>query len=462
MVFSSHVFLYVFLLAFLAVYAITPRGLRSTTISLASLLFYGWSRPDLVLLMLFSTVLDYVSGLRIAHAQSRGRTGHAWLILSMVGNLGMLATFKYAHFLAQSLRPLVHHWGWTLPEWEPIALPVGISFYTFQTMSYTIDVFRRDVEAQRNPIDFLCFVTMFPQLVAGPIVRYHTIAHEIRSRQHSLSLFFRGVLAFQSGFAKKILIADPLSTLADTAFAATSLAPGDAWLGILAYAFQIYFDFSGYSDMAIGLGLMLGFHFPINFDRPYWARSITDFWRRWHISLSTWLRDYLYVPLGGNRKGSLRTYVNLALVMLLGGLWHGANWTFVVWGAYQGFWLIVERLLAGPIARWRFPRALGIAWTFFLVLIGWVFFRAKDLPHAIDYLSAMFGLSDSIGQTLGPRPIHFTALGVASLIVWFGKPTRDLVDQARLQWVLPLQAAFWWALLHMDYEGHVPFLYFQF
>ena len=303
MVFSSSIFLYGFLPIFLLVYYLTPNKFRSATLTVGSCIFYGWWRPDFVLLMLVSTIVDYTAGRKITLAHSQGKKGKPWLWISLLVNLGLLGYFKYVNFGIDSLNVALAKFDMSPIDFADVILPVGISFYTFQTMSYTIDVYTGRAKRQDRISDFMSYVTMFPQLVAGPIVRYNTIADQLRSRTHTLRKFGLGVLVFQCGFAKKILLADPMGDLADTAFATAGLAAFDAWMGITAYAFQIYFDFSGYSDMAIGLGFMLGFRFPVNFNSPYKSTSITDFWRRWHISLSSWLRDYLYIPMGGNRKG---------------------------------------------------------------------------------------------------------------------------------------------------------------
>ncbi|MCA9319997.1 MAG: MBOAT family protein, partial [Planctomycetes bacterium] len=313
MVFSDVIFLHWFLPLFFAVYFLTPFRGRALVIALASYLFYGWWRPDFVLLMGLSTVVDFQCGRRIEAAQSAGHRGRGWLVASLVVNLGLLGWFKYADFGIASFNAITTRLGWEPIPAMSIVLPVGISFYTFQTMSYTIDVYRREAPPAARFVDFMAYVALFPQLVAGPIVRYGTIAKELVTRRHDLPSFAEGVLFFQTGLAKKLLIADRVAPIVDAAFLQSGLSVADAWIGILAYAVQIYFDFSGYSDMAIGLGRMIGFHFPINFDSPYRATSITDFWRRWHISLSSWLRDYLYLPLGGNRRGGLFTYRNLAL-----------------------------------------------------------------------------------------------------------------------------------------------------
>ena len=462
MVFSSSIFLYWFLPFFLAAYYLTPRRGRSLTLSLASFLFYGWWRPDFVVLMLISTVVDYRAGIAITAARENGLRGRGWLLFSMVVNLGLLSYFKYANFAVDSANQVLASVGFEAVQWTAVVLPIGISFYTFQTMSYTIDVYRGVAARQTRFVDFMSYVVMFPQLVAGPIVRYNTIADQLRERTHSWRKVGQGVLIFQCGFAKKILIADSLAPLADEAFSASSLDMIDAWLGLLAYTFQIYFDFCGYSDMAIGLGLMMGFRFPINFNSPYRSIGMTDFWQRWHISLSTWLRDYLYVPLGGNRGGATRTYVNLALVMLLGGLWHGANWTFLAWGAYHGGWLILERRLGRRALYAWAPRPIQVLVTFVIAAVGWSLFRATDIGNALAYLGFLFGASGSESFLQAVRPLPLTAMAVAACIVWMLPNSQTLMARGSRSWALALQPCFALAVLHLHYQDHIPFLYFQF
>ena len=464
MLFASATFLYYFLPAFLALYYLTPRRGRSFTLALASYVFYGWWRPDFLVLMLVSTVVDHTAGGKIARARGRGERGKPWLWLSLVVNLGLLSYFKYANFGVDSFNRILGAFGSEPVSWTRVILPVGISFYTFQTMSYTIDVYRGVSKPVRQFRDFMCYVAMFPQLVAGPIVRFNTIEEQLHSRTHTFGKFYQGVVAFQSGLVKKVLIADILGKVADRAF--EEAAPGalDAWVGALAYTFQIYFDFSGYSDMAIGLGLMIGFRLPINFERPYISRSITEFWRRWHISLSAFLRDYLYLPLGGNRRGPRRTYVNLAVTMLLGGLWHGAAWTFIAWGAYQGLWLVIERLRGKCSLFMRAPTGLQVALTFVIVVFGWVLFRSPDLPSAVSYASAMLGASEGVTGVVVNHvgTLELSVFLIAALVVWGCPTTQSLVTRCPAWWTIPLQALFVIALLHLHYEEHVPFLYFQF
>ena len=466
MVFADRIFLYYFLPLFLALYFLSPRRMKSITLAVASYVFYGWWRPDFVILMWISTVVDYTCGRRITSLQESGRgKGKPWLWLSVVLNLGLLAYFKYANFGVETLNAILMSAGAEEPiEWTNVILPVGISFYTFQTMSYTIDVYRGTSAPVRSFRDFACYVAMFPQLVAGPIVRYNTIADQLHTRTHTVSKFYSGVLAFQAGLVKKVLIADVLSGLVDDAFSAGELATPDAWVASVAYTFQIYFDFSGYSDMAIGLGLMMGFRMPINFDQPYRSVGITDFWRRWHISLSSFLRDYLYIPLGGNKKGTVRTYVNLSATMLLGGLWHGAAWNFIAWGAYQGFWLVIERL-GGKRSMFQIaPRFLQIPLTFVVVIFGWVLFRSATLGDAWVHWKSMIGLhSGTVEPALvNVVPAHTLAMIVGALVVWGLPTTQHFLTEPRPRRVVALQALFLLALVHLHFQDHVPFLYFQF
>ena len=361
--------------------------------------------------------------------------------------------------------------GWLgLPIWESVlhvTLPLGISFYTFQSMSYTIDVYRGDAKAIRNFIDFACYVSMFPQLVAGPIVRFSEVADQLQRRAHTLQKFARGIAFFSLGMAKKVLIANPCGKCADTVFGAGVVGTLDAWYGVIAYAFQIYFDFSGYSDMAIGLGLMLGFTFAKNFDSPYRAESITEFWRRWHISLSSWLRDYLYIPLGGNRRGAARTYVNLALVMLLGGLWHGASWNFVIWGGIHGGMLALERKQGKTSFYGSLPRPLRVIATFLLVLIAWVFFRISELPDAVVYLQCMFSKvqvqpsTDLIAGILY-QPYYLWVMCVAGVVIWCFPQTWDWTQRLTPFRVGICVCLFGLSLAVLATQAYNPFIYFIF
>src|SRR3954467_1707343 len=410
MVFSTHLFLFYFLPLVLIAYYAAPFRARTALIAVASYVFYGWANPIWAVIMFFGGSVDYVCGLALLRMAKvpyepsglppvlgpevpRTRAMRVVLTVSIITNLGLLSVFKYTGFVAENVNALGQLLGLgdrLLPVMH-VVLPVGISFYTFKAMSYVIDVYRGEARPMRRFTDYMCFKAFFPDLVAGPIIRYAAMEEQMRIRQHTLDKFARGVAFFALGMAKKILLANPMGHIADTAFAAGPLHWYDAWFGVTGYAFQIYFDFSGYSDMAVGLALMMGFVLIQNFDSPYQSDSITDFWRRWHISLSTWLRDYLYIPLGGNRLGERRTYINLMAVMLLGGLWHGASWNFVLWGAIHGGMLAFERAQGKASVYRRLPRPVRVAITFFVVCLSWVFFRAKTLPEAIRYLASMFG-----------------------------------------------------------------------
>lgn len=394
MVFSSFVFLLVFLPLVLLLYYICPRRMRNVLLLIASLIFYAWGEPVYVLIMLFSTVFDYTNGRLIEYFRKQNRPGRAKaaLIVDVCGNLAILGFFKYADFVIGNINSITGA-GISLLH---IALPIGISFYTFQTMSYTIDVYRGQVEAQHNILDFATYVTLFPQLIAGPIVQYKTIAEELTERKAGLTDFSEGAFRFSVGLAKKVLLANQIGAVWDTISGLNEMSVATAWLGAIAYSFQIYFDFSGYSDMAIGLGRMFGFHFLENFNFPYMSKTITEFWRRWHISLSSWFKEYVYIPLGGNRKGLIRQIVNIMIVWMLTGLWHGASWNFVLWGVYYGILLMIEKLF---LLKWldRAPAWIGHLYSMFLVVIGWTIFAQTDMGKMGRYLKAMFGIGVTAG-----------------------------------------------------------------
>ena len=339
--------------------------------------------------MLFSIVFDYINGRFIEYFKEQNHPGRAkaTLIVDLCGNLAILGFFKYADFVIENINTITGA-GIALLH---IALPIGISFYTFQTMSYTIDVYRGEVKAQRNILDFATYVTLFPQLIAGPIVQYKTVEKELDSRKVTLTEFSEGAFRFSIGLAKKVLLANQIGSLWNTISRLNELSTATAWLGAIAYSFQIYFDFSGYSDMAIGLGRMFGFHFLENFNFPYMSGSITEFWRRWHISLSSWFREYVYIPLGGNRRGMARQLLNIMIVWMLTGLWHGANWNFVLWGVYYGVLLLIEKLF---LLKWleKLPAWVGHLYSMFLVVIGWTIFAQTDMGSLGRYLKAMFGI----------------------------------------------------------------------
>ena len=475
MVFSSHLFLFYFLPAALLLYYGLPKWSRHFCLTVVSYIFYGWSNPAFVLLMFVSTLIDYTSGLVIGRSPIEPggpRTRRQWvaLIVSIASNLSLLGFFKYYNFGVESYNGLVTGMGWESAQWDTllrITLPLGISFYTFQSMSYAIDVYRGEAKPVRNFIAFACYVSMYPQLVAGPIVRFREVARQLESRTHSFEKFGRGTAFFALGLSKKVILANPCGNIADQVFDAGRRGSLEAWYGLAAYAFQIYFDFSAYSDMAIGLGLMLGFVFPKNFDSPYRARSITEFWRRWHVSLSTFLRDYLYIALGGNRLGTARTYANLMLVMLIGGLWHGASWNFVLWGGIHGGMLAFERALGTRNPLRRLPAGAGMAVTFAIASLGWVFFRAETLPEALDYLASLAGLAAvQPGALLLPgmlyQPYYVFTMALAAGITWGAPQTWDFtrhVTWPKALWCAVLLVVSIGLLMTQSYN---PFIYFIF
>lgn len=391
MVFSSVSFLVFFLPCLLVLYFTVPRryrGARNFILLAFSLAFYACGGPKSLLLMLLSIVINYCCGL-LAGPKHRPAVRKAGVTLAAVLGLGLLGWFKYAGFFGEMLHALMPF----IPV-PQVTLPIGISFFTFQGLSYVIDVFRDDAAVQRNPLKLALYISFFPQLIAGPIVRYTTVADEIDERHESVSEFSAGAVRFLFGLAKKMLLANAVAQIADAAFSAVSPSVALAWLGAVAYTFQIYFDFSAYSDMAIGLGRMFGFHFLENFNYPYVSRSVTEFWRRWHISLSTWFREYVYIPLGGNRRGKLRQYRNIAVVWLLTGFWHGASWNFLLWGAYFCVLLIIEKLF---LYKWlqKAPAVLAHLYTMFFVCISWLIFYFTDLGEGLTCLKAMFGVGVS-------------------------------------------------------------------
>lgn len=390
MVFSSLVFLFIFLPSTLLIYYLVPQKVKNLILLSCSLIFYAWGEPVYIFLMIFSSVTDYIHGLLIEKFREKKKRAKLFLLSSIIINLGILSIFKYGDFMLGNINHLLG----TSFLLSNLPLPIGISFYTFQTMSYTIDVYRGIVPAQKNPIALATYVTLFPQLIAGPIVRYQTIAEEINYRKESIDEFSTGVRRFILGLGKKVLLANNIGLLWNQIQNTnmSELTVLTAWLGIIAFSFQIYFDFSGYSDMAIGLSRMFGFNFLENFNYPYISQSISEFWRRWHISLGTWFKDYVYIPLGGNRVSKIKIYRNLFIVWFLTGLWHGASWNFVIWGLYFGLIIGIEKLFLLRLLE-KLPKVFRHVYAIFIVLIGWVFFSFDNLSIGIDYLSIMLGLT---------------------------------------------------------------------
>lgn len=481
MVFSSIIFLFFFLPLTLLLYFLSPKNLRNLFLLVSSLIFYAWGEGFFVLIMLFSIAGNYIAGLLIDRFR-KSSLNSLILMGAILFNLAFLSLYKYGNFIADNLNiifSLLHMNPMTI---DPLHLPIGISFFTFQAMSYVIDVYRREAPVQKNPLNIGLYIALFPQLIAGPIIRYHDVAKQIVHRTVNRKKFAEGVERFVLGLGKKVLIANQMGLIADQIFSQTSggLASGTAWIGIICYTFQIYFDFSGYSDMAIGIGRMFGFRFLENFNYPYISQSVQEFWRRWHISLSNWFRDYLYIPLGGNRRGSIRTYINLVTVFFLCGLWHGASWNFVVWGLWHGLFLALERMgLSAYIKKIWSP--FRHVYLLSVVMLGWVFFRSDSLPSSLSYMSALFGLSakESAAYQINVDT-HTTVVIVAAII--FSTPIfqfiRNLKDKASshldgfrvklfhggaaLSQALIIYIVLYASILSLSAGVYNPFIYFRF
>ena len=449
MLFSSNLFLFVYLPVVLLTYYLVPRVLRNPVLLLFSLLFYGWGEPVYLFLMIGDILLNYICGYWIHRHQLQGRKGTGILVVGVVLNLLLLGYFKYANFIFGSLVPAV-------------SLPIGISFYIFQSMSYIIDVYREDAPVQKNPLSFGTYVTLFPQLIAGPIVRYADVALMLQSRKETISMFASGVRLFIIGLGKKVLIANAAGNL-------WNLLQGQegtltAWVGLAAYTLQIYFDFSGYSDMAIGLGRMFGFEFLINFNYPYISRSITEFWRRWHISLSTWFKEYVYIPLGGNRHGMRRQILNIITVWLLTGLWHGASWNYVLWGVYYAILLIIEKLGLLKILK-RTPAAVTHIYTMFLVMLGWALFSFEDLGALGGFVVQLFTPASSAGARnliLGYLPLLLAGSVASTPVLKKLNTQRWNVNLLFCLETVALAVIFLLCIASLASQSYNPFIYFRF
>ncbi len=465
MVFSSLLFLFIYFAAVLVIYYVTPRKFRNLFLFFANLVFYGWGEPVFVLLMLFSTVVDYTCGYFIDKYRTKNKKiAKTFLITSVVINLSLLGFFKYAGFITDTLNAIPF---FSLPSIE-VPLPIGISFYTFQTMSYSIDVYRNDAPVQRNIITFGTYVALFPQLIAGPIVRYKDVAYQLDHRRETLDSFTKGVKLFCIGLGKKVLLANQMGLMWDTIRESGEV---NGWLGsfigILGYTFQIYFDFSGYSDMACGLGNMFGFEFLKNFDYPYISKSITEFWRRWHISLGTWFREYVYIPLGGNRMGPTRQILNLLIVWFLTGFWHGASYNFILWGLFYGVLLIFEKLVFKKVLD-KIPAILQHIYTMFFVIMGWVMFYFVEMEELLDFVVDLFSFTGPvIGESALSTTISFLPLIAISVVASTplamnlykkikSTPLKNAVDTAFVLAIIVLCTA---SLVNQSYN---PFLYFRF
>lgn len=449
MLFSSNLFLFIFLPAVLLIYYLVPRVLRNPVLLIFSLFFYGWGEPVYLLLMIGNILLNYIGGYIISIEKRKGKRGTGALIVSVTLNLLLLAYFKYANFLFGSLFP-------------EITLPLGISFYIFQSMSYIIDVYRDDVPVQKNPMIFGTYVTLFPQLIAGPIVRYADVARMLHSRSENISQFASGIRLFIIGLSKKVLIANAAGNLWNLLQAQNGTL--SSWVGLSAYALQIYFDFSGYSDMAIGLGKMFGFEFLINFNYPYISKSITEFWSRWHISLSTWFKEYVYIPLGGNRRGIRRQILNILIVWLLTGLWHGANWNYVLWGGYFAVLLIVEKFFLKKILK-QLPVFVSHIYTLGAVTVGWALFYFEDITSMLAFFNKLFtpvASTEAMPIILGHIPLMFIGIVASTPLMkqLFSKHQES--ERFRCCQILILACLFVLCVASLASQSYNPFIYFRF
>lgn len=475
MLFSSMIFLWVFLPITLLTYFILDKKYKNIFLLIASLIFYAWGEPKYIFLMMFSILINYSFGIWIDQASSSGRRKQI-LVGCIIINLGLLGYFKYFNFIIDNINQFL---GGEVILAKNIILPIGISFYTFQALSYVVDVYRYkeghgEVKVQKNILNLALYITLFPQLIAGPIVKYHDIESQIENRTVSVQRMAYGIKRFIYGLSKKVLISNTLALVSDQIFGLeiSQIGFSTAWIGILCYSLQIYFDFAGYSDMAIGIGHMLGFRFMENFNYPYIAQSIQEFWRRWHISLSTWFREYLYIPLGGNRKGPLRTYVNLMIVFFATGLWHGASWNFIIWGLFHGVFLVLERKWLGKVLEQNKWKVLNHLYTLLIVMIGWVFFRANDLSHALSYLKQMFvprggGITYPLAQFLNVEAA--ITLGVGILLCGIvqcknRKLKNALYNESRvyISEIMILPILMFWCILYLASGTYNPFIYFRF
>lgn len=477
MVFSSALFLFLFLPITLLGYYIMPGKGRNLWLLLASLVFYSWGEPKYVLLMLLSIGVNFVLGLGIEHYhQMEGKQGvrKGILLCSLVYNIGILFYFKYLGFTVHTIERILPIGTETVDSFvDTITMPIGISFFTFQIMSYVIDVYRKEVPAQKSILKLALYISMFPQLVAGPIVRYSLVAKQMEQRTISWDKLYVGIQRFMKGFTKKVLFSNTLAQIADMAFDQKLYVQSGAmaWFGIMAYTMQIYYDFSGYSDMAIGLGKLFGFDFNENFDHPYCAKSIQEFWRRWHISLSTWFRDYLYIPLGGSRCATWKIYRNTMIVFLVTGLWHGADFTFIIWGLYYGIFLIIERGGMAKVLQ-KLPPFLQHLYAVLLIMIGWVFFRADSLSAAISYLGGMLQLGNwnmELFLYATNRELQlFLLLGVIgcmpvkAILTKLVKQEPKKVGRIEIGETILRFAGFIISIIYMTGSGFNPFIYFRF
>lgn len=467
MLFSSSVFIFIFLPLVLFLYYISGKKIRNYILLLASLIFYAWGGVNYLKILMVSILINYVFGLLIDKTVDRSHLRKFILILGIILNLALLFYYKYYDFFIENINNILN----MNLELKRIVLPIGISFFTFQGMSYIIDIYRNDGKINKNICSVALYISFFPQLVAGPIIKYKTIDEQIRVRKESIDYFSYGINRFVIGLGKKIIISDMLGAISDNIFLLANSSGIDmitAWIGAICYTLQIYFDFSGYSDMAIGLGHLFGFKFPENFNYPYISRSITEFWRRWHISLSTWFKEYLYIPLGGNRRGNV--YFNLFVVFLVTGLWHGASWNFVIWGLWHGMFMIIERVIRNENWYKKIPSFIKIFITLFIVIIGWVLFKATTLEEGLKYLSIMFGLSNFSNITfeytyfISRKFIVLIIIGIIASTPIFKNifnRYRDIKVFELIKTILII-LLFIISIIFMVNSTYSPFIYFQF
>lgn len=475
MLFSSMIFLWVFLPIILFLYFVLDKRYRNIFLLFASLIFYAWGEPKYIFLMVFSIIVNYLFGILIDQCIEHKRR-KLWLIICIIINLGLLGYFKYFNFIVDNINQLARE---VIIRPKNIILPIGISFYTFQALSYVVDVYRYkegrgDVKVQKNIFNLALYIALFPQLIAGPIVKYHDIVEQIEVRTSSIPKVAYGIKRFIYGLGKKVIISNTLALVSDQIFALPvgELGFATAWVGIISYSLQIYFDFSGYSDMAIGLGHLFGFRFMENFNYPYISKSIQEFWRRWHISLSTWFREYLYIPLGGNRKGARRTYINLMIVFFATGLWHGASWNFIIWGLFHGLFLVLERKWLGEVLARNSFKLLNHIYTLLVVMIGWVFFRAETLPYAIGYLQKLFipNLREAVypvGQFLNMEVIITLILAIllGGTLQHGSKKLKVALYNEQTVYaceIVLLAMIMFWSILYLVSGAYNPFIYFRF
>ena len=466
MVFSSTIFIFVFLPIVLFTYYILGKKIKNYVLLLSSLFFYAWGGVDYLKILILSIMINYIFGLLIDKVRDNVKIKKIFLAIGVLSNLALLFYYKYYDFFVENSN-LVFNTNFQL---KYIALPIGISFFTFQGMSYIIDIYRNDGKVNKNPFAVALYISFFPQLVAGPIVKYKTVDDQIRNRKESIEYFSYGINRFVIGLAKKVMIADILGSMADNIFNLyySGIDTPTAWIGAICYTFQIYYDFSGYSDMAIGLGYMFGFKFMENFNYPYISKSITEFWRRWHISLSTWFKEYLYIPLGGNRRGNV--YFNLFVVFLVTGVWHGAAWTFVFWGLWHGLFILIERFINKKEWYIKTPTIIKYIVTMFIVILGWVLFRADSLDQAIGYISTMFGFNNPSSLTfeymyfINKKFIFWMLISIIGAVPFISDRLKKYSGNKTFEFIstIFISLLFILSIIFVVNSTYSPFIYFQF